>query len=261
MFPRRRPCPVHDDDAIGDEEGCTHVLLDEQDGKSAVIAQVGQGGDDLADDLRRQTQARLVEHDDGRVRHEGTSHGQHLLLAAGERPRRQVDPVREAREELKGGSPSSGISLVPHPDPPPEGEVVLDGERWEDETVLWHVRQPAGGDLLGPEPRDVLAIECDSASSGAEQARDGSQQRRLAGAVGADDGDQLAGIDGDRDVVEHFEAVVCRSQPSHAKAAGRWGRVLRCPGLVRRGVHALTSPSTRAAACRTRLSSSAATPR
>ena len=54
----------------------------------------------------------------------------------------------------------------------------------------------------------------------------------------------------------------CRSQPFHTQAAGRLGRVSRCPSPVsERGAHAFTSPSTRAAACRTRFSSSAATPR
>ena len=52
----------------------------------------------------------------------------HLLLAAGQGPGRQADPVRQAREELESGSPPSGIPLVPHADPPTEGEVVLDRE-------------------------------------------------------------------------------------------------------------------------------------
>ncbi len=50
---------------------------------------VAQGGDaleELGDDERRQAHRELVEHHDARVADQGPAHGQHLLLAAGQRP-------------------------------------------------------------------------------------------------------------------------------------------------------------------------------
>ena len=44
---------------------------------------------------------------------------------------------------------------------------------------------------------DVLALEGDAAGGVAMRAGDGAQQRRLAGAVGADERDRLAGLDGE----------------------------------------------------------------
>ena len=55
---------------------------------------------------------------------------------------------------------------------------------------------------MGLAPGDVRAPELDLALARVQEAEDGLHQGRLAGAVGADDGDDLALADDDRDAVE-----------------------------------------------------------
>jgi hypothetical protein len=52
-----------------------------------------------------------------------------------------------------------------------------------------------------------LAVEQDLARVGARLAGDDVHHRRLAGAVGADDGAHLAMVDGQRQLIQRFEAV------------------------------------------------------
>ena len=57
----------------------------------------------------------------------------------------------------------------------------------------------------GIELQDVAAVEGDRAGIGAVDAGDGLHQRRLAGAVVADQADHLAGRDGEVDAVQHVD--------------------------------------------------------
>ena len=74
------------------------------------------------------------------------------------------------------------------------------------------------GDLEGPrhaapdaarrqQMRDVLAVENDAARCRREEAGDQIEEGRLAGAVRADDGAQLAGLDRHRDIVDGDQAA------------------------------------------------------
>src|SRR5262245_60291880 len=76
------------------------VLLDEQDG-DAKLAQRGDNAKDLADDKRRETEARLVEKQEPRLRHQRAAEREHLPLAARERPRQLIAPLGEARKALE----------------------------------------------------------------------------------------------------------------------------------------------------------------
>ena len=50
-----------------------------------------------------------------------------------------------------------------------------------------------------------------------EQAGDGLEHGGLAGAVGADDDDDLAAIDVESDLVKHFHSGVGARQPGHVE--------------------------------------------
>lgn len=54
---------------------------------------------DLVDQARHDAEARLVEHEETRARHERAGNGQHLRLAAAERPRALLRPLAEHGEE------------------------------------------------------------------------------------------------------------------------------------------------------------------
>ena len=60
------------------------VLLDQQD-RDAVVAQAAHDREDLLHDQRRQAEARLVEHQQARRRHQRAAQREHLALAARQR--------------------------------------------------------------------------------------------------------------------------------------------------------------------------------
>ena len=70
------------------------------------------------------------------------------------------------------------------------------------------------GDRLG----DALAADPDLAGIVRHQAVDAAQQRGLAAAGRADDGDDLALADVEVDVAEDFERAVVLAQAAHADA-------------------------------------------
>ena len=62
--------------------------------------ELAQEIEDALGEQRGQAERRFVEHEQDRVRHEGATDGEHLLLAAGERPARLRPPFLEHGEEL-----------------------------------------------------------------------------------------------------------------------------------------------------------------
>src|SRR6185312_15627713 len=78
----------------------------------------------------------------------------------------------------------------------------------EDAPALRHLRYAATNDLVGRQLGDVLAVEPDRARARARIAAYRHQQGRLAGAVGADQGDDLALGDVEVDAVQRLDGAV-----------------------------------------------------
>ena len=76
-----------------------------------------------------------------------------------------------------------------------EPEIVLDGKRGEDLPPFRHLGDAGGDARMRACPRDVASLEGEAAAAHRLDAGEGAQQCRLAGAVAADKGDDLAGID------------------------------------------------------------------
>jgi len=81
--------------------------------------------------------------------------------------------------------------------------VFLDGEVLEEVRLIGHECQPASG--FERVLDQVVAVDADAAGGRAQNAGEGSQRRGLAGAVGTDQPDDLAGGDGERQVVDRGE--------------------------------------------------------
>ena len=79
---------------------------------------------------------------------------------------------------------------------------------------------PARAALSGP-PRSGLPARSDRAGA-ADGAGDGAQRRRLAGAVGAEDGDDLALVDVERDPVQCLHRAVARLDLLELEQGGHW---------------------------------------
>ena len=100
-------------------------------------------------------------------------------------------------------------------EPAGEPEVLGDGERREHALAAGHLRHAAAGDLVGRRVGHVAAVEDDRAAARLDEAGDRLQQRRLPGAVGAEQGDDLALVDLEVDAEQHLHAVVVHVDAPH----------------------------------------------
>lgn len=102
-------------------------------------------------------------------------------------------------------------------------DVVHDAEIAEDAPELERARDASGREPFRRQTRDVTAFEANLASVGPVQPGDEIEQRRLAGAIGADDADELALGEIEVDRVDRGEAAEAPRQP----AQGQHGIELR----------------------------------
>src|SRR5436853_536232 len=70
-------------------------------------------------------------------------------------------------------------------------EGFVDGDGGEDALAAGHVGHPGPGHGLGVGAGDVVPVERDLARAGGQEARHRFEERRLAGAVGAEEGHDL----------------------------------------------------------------------
>ena len=116
----------------------------------------------------------------------------------------------EDREELEGPGSTRPRSPPGRPAAQPAGQpqVLAHGQRREHALAAGHLDDAAGGDLVRRGVGDVAPVEDDRAAVGLDQPGDGLEQRRLAGAVGAEQGDDLALADLEVDAEQHLHVAV-----------------------------------------------------
>ena len=108
-------------------------------------------------------------------------------------------------------------------------EVFLDRELREDAAPLGDEGEPAPGDLVGLQPRDVVAVIAHGARGGPYEARDGAKRRGLARAVGADEAHELALLDLEVDALHGADAAVGHLELLDGKEAHSGGVVCAVP--------------------------------
>src|SRR5215470_13091690 len=141
-------------------ERAQDVLLDEQNSQPFGVDTLEIVEDELDHD-RGETQARLVEHEQSRSRHEPPADRAHLLLAAGERACALPLTLGEPREQLE--DPSHRFEPLPTrlARSRPELEVLPDGHGGKELAPLGHVRDAELDDLGAPETVQAPAGELD----------------------------------------------------------------------------------------------------
>ena len=213
---------------------------------------------------------RLVEHEHERlVAHEAAGQGELLPLPEGDLdavvPRRAelgVEPGRQAVDDVVGAGPVDGADHRRHVVEP---RLVADadalaGDQLEAEEVLERPGQP-GPPRPARDRREVDAVDGDAPGRRAVHPGQQLDERRLAGAVLADDRHDGAGRQQHVDVVEG-EAFGARVAERHvleadavAQPVGRLGRGAAPPARrrsPRATSGAATSPATRRAGSRAR---------
>ena len=105
-------------------------------------------------------------------------------------------------------------------------EIFLDRQIREDAPLFRHVAEPAAHDRMRRLARDVLALEHDAARAVLDQADDGAEGGRLAGAVAPEQRHHLALADLERDIEQDMRRAVktveIRDLQLHAPAPSRW---------------------------------------
>src|SRR5213593_1098024 len=179
---------------VGDLEGLSRVLLDEEDGRAALIDRLHHR-EQLLDEHGRQTERGLVEQQEPGPTHERAAHREHGLLAA--RHRRSALPTslgqpREEREDMVATRREVGGRPL---DERAHAQILLHGHLREQAPALRHDRNAARHDLVRAESIDAGAVEPDRAGHGPHDPEDRPDQGGLPGAVRAEQARELAGPD------------------------------------------------------------------
>src|SRR5271165_2933384 len=211
---------LHEEEAIGKSRGEAEVLFDQEDGE-AVALELGDGAADLLDDDRSQALGRLVEHEKARAGAQDPGDRQHLLLAARELAAAARKPLAQVGEEridaLGAHAPGPG-------DLGRQEQVLFNGEAREDRSLLWTERDPKPCDPLDRQSDELAVAEHDRARAPADDAHDRLQGGRLARAVAAEQGHDLALAHVEIDAVENVRFVVPGLEAldrEHGVGAGR----------------------------------------
>ena len=199
---------LQEDGALGERDGDVHRLLDEHDGGAGLVDRP-HDAEELFDDDRRQTEAELVDHEQLRLEDEGLPEREHLLLAAGEVAGLLVEALAQHREEAEHllGDLGHVLGLVlVHPRR--QLQVLGHGQGGEHALAAGHEHHALGHRLGGSLAGDVVAVEHDGAAARSGQPRDRGEQRRLAGAVGAQQRDDLVAVHVAVHAEEHLRLAV-----------------------------------------------------
>ena len=206
-----------------DLERFGRVLLDQEDRRSLRVDLRQNPKDRFAED-RRESERRLVEHEELRACHQRATDRQHLLLAAGERPGELFRTLFQTRKELIDARDVRWNTGAILPCVGPHHQIVEDDHSRKEASALRGVADPDAHDIVRRHRGDVLSIEDDASGRGVVETRDRPQRRGLAGSVRADQRDDLSGIDAEGDAAEGLdpsvEDVDARDiQKGHASAA------------------------------------------
>src|SRR5690606_34751015 len=127
-----------------------------------------------------------------RRRHDRTRDRQHLLLSARQQACVLRSTLAQDREIAVDGLEVARDAIAILARIGAHHQVVVDRQQRKDLAPLGYVAQPALHDVCGVARGDVLAVELDRSLERVDDARNRLQDRRLAGAVGPEDGRDLA---------------------------------------------------------------------
>jgi hypothetical protein len=192
---------IHHGDALREAEHAIHVVLHDQHWNPAGDAR-HQTGDALA--LRRSKAGqRLVEQKHVRLRAESDAEIDVALSPIGEVPggdRLDAFEAEKSDEFARFGMIAEGVDIAPAVEPARmaglnrQAQVLVDSEAPEDIGDLKRAGEALPVDLIVAELLNLPAPEPDDAAIGRIETRYEIEQGRLAGAVGTDQGVNLAGM-------------------------------------------------------------------
>ena len=217
-------------DAVGHGQRLFLVVGDIDDGFSQFPVQVLDLDLHLLAQLAVQCTERLVHQDQRRIEHGSACQGHALLLAAAELRGVAVLEAPHAHARQRLGDQFLRLRLRHAARLQWEGDVVAHRHVREQSVALENhtLVAPVGGDLVR-----ALAIDQDLPRRGVDEAGQHHQQRGLARAAGAQQGDEFAGLDLQVDIGHDRVAAVLLRDAAEFHGAGARGSG-RARGGVRR---------------------------
>ena len=161
-------------------------VLFHQEDRRAVTIELGNNVENLRNDQWRKTERRFIHQQHARPRHQRPRDRKHLLFAARQRAGELLPALLEPRKPcIHAFDVSIDLGLVT--------ALVGTGEQIfphahlrEDQAVLRHKRNAPADDPCRGQANEFVVAEPDRSASRFQDARDRHHQRRLAGAVGAE---------------------------------------------------------------------------
>ncbi len=192
---------------MADLQGLEHVLLHQEHG-DPLARDALHGLEDLGDQLGHDPQGGLVQHEQFGPAHEPPGDRHLLLLAAGKCAGALVGARLDPGEQPQDRLQAFGDLLLGFHGVGPQQQVVLHRQAREKPPPLRHQSDLFLDDVVGRLAGDHLVVQADLALRRLEQAQDGFEQRGLAGAVGADQRNDLTAFDLKRDILDGQKPLV-----------------------------------------------------
>ncbi len=205
---------LHHGDAVAGRAHDLHLVRDDDDGDAELGVDAPQEREDLARRLGVERGGRLVGEEDRGLRRERAGDPDALLLPARELARVGLRLVGEPHEREELGDARRALLARPARHLERVGHVPGDGARRQEVELLEHHPDPRAHlahAALG-QARDDLAVDDDLAARHRLQRVDEPHERRLPGAGVADDAEDLAAADGQRDVVDRVHGTVALAE-------------------------------------------------
>ena len=219
-----------------------HVVLDHQHRDAHLLLDVLDPEGDVLRLLRRQARGRFVEQEQLRLDRQRAAHlddlahavrqAGNVLLAIG----LQVEELDHAFDRLpvamlfgphRRQEQKLRHEIAPAMAVAPDEQVLQHGRLVEQLDVLEGARDAERGDLVRRARQDALALEAYVAFGRVVEPRDQVEDRRLAGPVRPDQREDLALLDGERNLVDRHDAAEAQGDVVDLEQAHRMRSVLR----------------------------------
>src|SRR5206468_2601334 len=184
-----------------------HVVVDEQDAHSVVIADRPHDGRELGHLGLGQAGGRLVEEQEARLRGERARDAEPALVAVGKPPGRLVTADLQP-EQLQ--QPRGAPARQARPRAGAEGgdlDVLAYGQTGERPAVLERAREPEAATAVRAPRGDVASLEGHGAGRWKVEASEDVDERGLAGAVRPDQAHDLVAVELEGDVSEGVDSL------------------------------------------------------
>src|SRR5258707_4274094 len=198
--------PVHDGEIVAELAGKVEILFDQHDRDVAEAAKIRDRARDVLDDRWLNALGRLVKQQQFWPHHQRTPDRKLLLLAAGQiaaaAPEHRLQHRKQRELDVRN------IAVLALQRSKAGLEIFLHRQQRKNLASVRHQTDALSRPLIGPETRDVDAVEGDRTAGDGILADHRAQQAGLADAVAAEHARHLARFSRERDAAQRLGGAV-----------------------------------------------------